>query len=243
MTFTEEFPGSDIEYAEKPAYPTVFGIAFTPTIIGVIFALLGLGSAVYMLLNYVQPEWQKYQDQEAANQSKQQQIDQQQANLKKLDQKQAELEKAKQQNRAVLAFFGSEKSLDTLLLDMNRFIASRQGNLQRFEPVPPEQAAAPAATPALGNGKLTSQFYNVQFQGSFDQTVSILRSLERMPLLLQIEGFRTELGTDEKQKQKLTLNRQFKVVSSGQPSLNTTFKVEALIPASANNNPANPGTK
>ncbi len=47
---------------EAPNYPTAFGITFTPRVSGIVFGLLGLAAAAYLLVNVVQPAWQQNQD-------------------------------------------------------------------------------------------------------------------------------------------------------------------------------------
>ncbi len=60
MTAGDFIPG-DQAFDEGPDYPVIFGVRFTPAIMGVLFALLGLGGAAALLFYLVLPEWDAYQ--------------------------------------------------------------------------------------------------------------------------------------------------------------------------------------
>jgi len=234
MTYTEEFipTESDEELNETSDYPTAFGITFTPVISGALIGVLGLLGAAYLVVNQVLPTWEKYQEVQTKVEDTQAQIQQKQGSQQKFNAAQAKLEAAKQQRKQVLALFSTEKTLDTLLLDLNRFIASRQGQLQSF--VPDQQAATVVTDNSFGpgvNGKLKSKSATIQLEGSFDQIQSIMRSIERLQPLLIFRDFQTQVGTTN--PQKFVIDRQGKAVSIGQPTLTTTFKLQALVPLTA----------
>jgi type IV pilus assembly protein PilO len=230
MTYTEEFIPTEEgqDFNEASPYPNAFGITFTPMVGGVIFGVLGLVGASYLLMNQVLPTWNKYQDLQSKVTEKQNQVQQKQANQKKLTVAQEKLEAAKQQNKDVLALFATEQTIDTLMLDLNRFIVARQGQLLKFDPDTP-QAAASSTTPKTGlDAKLKRKNVNVAIEGSFDQIQSILRSVERLQSLLLIKDFRAELGG--KEPQKFAVDQQGKAVTVGQPIVKTTFKLQMVLP-------------
>ena len=45
----------DADFIDEPMNPVVFGVEFTPTIIGVLLALVGIGGAVYLYTKMVKP--------------------------------------------------------------------------------------------------------------------------------------------------------------------------------------------
>ncbi len=133
--------------SETPNHPVVFGIAFTPKIIGILVGVLGLAGAGYILLNLLMPAWESYQQQQAKSSELQGQIEQKRANIKQIDKVKDELAQAKQQKVQVLGLFANEKTLDTLLLDMNRLVESGntptsinavRAKLKKFVPVSPK---------------------------------------------------------------------------------------------------------
>jgi type IV pilus assembly protein PilO len=242
MTYADEIgiPGEGQE--DTPSYPTAFGITFTPRIGGAICGVLGLLGATYLLLNVVQPAWQQYQDLNTSVEDKKAQLQQQQQIQKQIKDTEAKLAQAKQQNKQVLSLFANEKTLNTLLLNLNSFVKDRKGTLVRFEPAQEPEANAVVNDGSLGpqvNGKLKRKVVNVELEGSFDQVQSILRSFERLQSLLLVKDFKTELKDDQgflinPQNNKVTpaifKREDNKVVPGGKPTIKSTFKLEALSP-------------
>jgi len=231
MTYTEEFiPAEEgLEIEEAPNYPSAFGITFTPPVSGALFAVLGLLGAAYLVSSLVMPSFQTYQEAQAKVEESKLQIQQKQASQQKIDEAQAQLKVVQQQQTQVLSLFANERTLDTLLLDINRIITSRQGSLQSF--VPAQGVPAIVTDGSLGpavNGKLKRQSVAIQLQGNYDQIQSILRSVERLQTLLLVNEFKADLTGEN--SQKFVVNRQGNAVLVGQPTLNTTFNLEVLLP-------------
>lgn len=120
MTISEEFISFEDNDEVAPTYPAAFGVTFTPTVSGVLIAVLGLAGSVYLILNLIMPAWQKHQELVASQNQKQSLVEQKQASLRQREKIEAELAQAKQQQTEVLALFANERTLDTLLLDLNR---------------------------------------------------------------------------------------------------------------------------
>jgi len=152
MTYADEEFMTAEGQEETPNYPTAFGITFTPTIGGIIIGVIGLGLAAYLAVTQVQPAWQKYQELENTVQDKESQVQQQKEIQKKIKETEAKLAQAKLQNKQVLNLFASEKALDTLVLQLNTFVKSRNGSLISFEPVP-EGAGAQSGTPEASSAR------------------------------------------------------------------------------------------
>jgi type IV pilus assembly protein PilO len=230
MTYADGFMEEGQE--EQSTYPTAFGITFTPKVGGALIAVLGLLGATYLLVNQVKPAWDNYQALQTTVADKEAQIEQKAAIQKRIEQTRQKLEAAKRTRSDVFAFFGNEPNLDTLLLDLNSVITSRQGKLQKFEPQVQPEGTNIVQDGSLGagvNGKLKREVYNVEFEGTFDQVLSTLRSIERLPLLLRARDFRAEVGQGET-PQKFVVNQQGRAVPSGQPTIRASFKLEALLP-------------
>lgn len=235
---------------ESPSYPTAFGITFTPQISGILLAVVGIAGAAYMYVTFVQPLWQEYNNSKAELVDKQQQL-QNTANIKKqIAQKKVELEQAKVQNKTVLSLFATDRKIDTLLLDINSAIKTRQGKLTSFKPAENPQAQGAdtggvindGSLGSLVNGKLKRKTFEVELDGNFDQLLSIMRQLELLQTLLLIKDFKTEVKNpqvigirddgkvitgvidDEKKSDKP------QIIPGGKPKLKTTFKIDALLP-------------
>ncbi|MEH2162665.1 MAG: pilus assembly protein PilO [Nostoc sp.] len=224
--------------SETPAHPVVFGIALTPKIIGILVGVIGLAGAGYILLNLLMPAWESYQQQQAKSSELQGQIEQKKANIKQIDKLKDELAQAKQQKVQVLGLFANEKSLDTLLLDLNRLIESGntptsistvRAKLDKFMPV--SQKPEPITDGSLGlqvDGKLKRSIINAQITGTYEQTQSIIRNIERLQPLLIVKDYQSSLAPAE------AISPLDKTsVQVGPAAINTLFQLQVLMPLSA----------
>jgi type IV pilus assembly protein PilO len=252
MTVSEDFnfveQGGDFE---ESGFPVVFGITFTPKITGIVVGVLGIAGAAYMLLNLVMPAWEKFQQQQNKVSEVQGQIDQKKASIQQIDKVKGELAAAKQQKIQVLGLFSDAKTLDTLLLDLNRVVESGnsqagtrlvRSQLKNFTPVnqKPEIIKDTSYGP-LVTGKLKQSTITMDIEGTFEQTQSILRNIERLQPLLIVKNYRsTGSNTVTEEMEKLGLIPP--------PTLNTSFQLQVLMPlspeefAAANQPPAPPPT-
>ncbi|MBD2094204.1 pilus assembly protein [Trichocoleus sp. FACHB-591] len=234
MTISGDFVPSDgRDFGSEPAYPTIFGIALTPTISGVLVAVLGIGASAYLLLNQVQPAWNTYQTLQAEAEQKETQIQQRGNIQKKIDTANKNLEQAKQRRTEVYALFADERTLDTLLLDLNRLVNARKAKLSSFTPAP--EPATVVSDGSLGpavNGKLKRKEITVNLEGNYEQTQSIMRSVERLQPLLLVKSFNSQL---DQSTQKITVDRRGRLLPVGRPETNlkTSFKLQALLPLSS----------
>ncbi len=234
MTFSDDFitvgEGQELQGSAANS-PTLFGIKLTPQIIGILIGV-GLGGlAIYIANSFVVPVWQRYGELTTERDLKQSQIAQKQANIKQGEKLQSDLVLAKQQQTEILSLFANEKTLDTLLLDINRLVESDNANqsrviskLQKFEPA--NQSAEIINDGSFGaevNGKLKRRIINIALSGNYEQTQSILRNMERLQPLLIVNEYTSTLQQDPVDP------------STGRlppASINTAFKLQALIPAS-----------
>lgn len=131
MTASGDFiPADDNQLDQGPPNPTAFGIELTPKVQGILIALLGLLGA-YLLYNYlVRPVQQQKQDLEAQVTQKQAQVLQQEAQLQEVAQLEAELATALDQRVGVYELLGDQRSLDTLLLDINQQIENSNAAIE-----------------------------------------------------------------------------------------------------------------
>ncbi len=233
MTFSDDFitVGEGQELPGEANYPTLFGIKVTPRISGILIAVALVALAAYIANSYVMPVWQKYGELTAERDLKQSQIAQKQANLKQGEKLKTDLVQAKQQQTEILSLFANEKTLDTLLLDINRLVESGNAStggvvskLQKFEPA--NQSAEIINDSSFGaevNGKLKRRIINISLAGNYEQTQSILRNMERLQPLLIVNDYASTLQQDPIDPATGRLPP---------PSINTAFKLQALIPAS-----------
>jgi type IV pilus assembly protein PilO len=235
MTITEDFiPEETIDYQPvAPSYPKAFGVTLTPGVSGVLIALLGLAGSVYLAINLLMPTWQRHQELQASRDEKNALVEQKQLAIQQTEQVRAELAQVRQQNAQVLTLFADERTLDTLLLDLNRVVESGNAQLPQNSPraklkrfVPINQSPEIVSDGTLGaavNGKLKRQAVNVELEGTFEQTQAIIRNVERLQPLLIVKDYQSSLAQT---------GNQPGVIHSGGAVITTSFQLEALMPAS-----------
>jgi type IV pilus assembly protein PilO len=185
-------------------------------------------------MNMVMPTWQTNQELQTKVQDLQTQIEQKQRFQDRINKAQADLDAANKQNRAVQSLFANERSLNTLLIDINRFVGAIQGKLNSFQPQQPLPQAPVLADGSFGpgvNGKLKTYRIDMNVTTTFPQLLSLLRSIEQMQAMLIVKDVRTQISGEN--PQKFVVDPQGKIIVVGQPKLQTNFQLEALMPLSS----------
>jgi type IV pilus assembly protein PilO len=227
MTFAEDEFAVDSDFDEAPDYPEAFGITFTPQVSGISLALLGLVAAGYILMTWVQPAWQQFQTLRSSIDDKEAQVAQREAIQNQIAELETQVQQATAKQDQVLALFAEERNLDTLLLDLNRFVEAREGELISFTPQGELSIVTDGSLGEPVNNKLKRQSINLQVEGTFDQIQSIMRSLERLQSLLLVKGYSSQIT-----EAQTATYRNGQVVLSEPPTLQTTFQIDALVPLS-----------
>lgn len=235
MTYTEEFiPEEEQGFEEEQEYPTAFGITLTPQVQGIGLGLLGLVGAAYIIMTFVMPSWQEYQTLREDATSKRQQVEQQeQGNLAQQYQTlQAELQQAQVTRKRVLQFFSNEQTLDTILIDVNRFIKARNLELLSFQPSGGITVVNDSSLGAAVNQKLQRQSYQLSVEGSFEETQALLRDLERLQPLLLIKNLTSEITQEETAGTVVVVSDQkATILPEDNLNLNTSFTLDVILPA------------
>lgn len=251
MTVGGDFIPVDDFDSDQPSYPVIFGIRLTPKVNGILLALVGAAAATWLLLNVVRPAWEANQQIRQEIATKRQQLVDQEEIQNQIEQARQDLAEAEQLRADVLALFADEESLQTLLLDLNARVQGAEVStpaieiddvatggaavLERFALVPPAAAAGGGAPsdvindgsfgPSV-NGRLRQQVYDVQINGTFGQTQSIIRNIERLRPLLVVK----DLEMQQVNRNLLSLNQQGQTQPLGEPRLRTSFRLVALLP-------------
>ncbi|WP_416672808.1 pilus assembly protein PilO [Egbenema bharatensis] len=239
MTAGGDFiPTGDPNEFEEPSYPKLFGLSLTPTVSGILLALLGLGAAIWLWSAVVQPSLQRNQELRTDVATKRQQLIDQEETQRQIQEAQNRLTEAEQLQSDVLGLFATQRSLDTLLLDVNERVQSanagiqdpaRRANLVRFDLNSSESGVVTDGSyGSTVDGRLRRQVYDVEIEGTFPQVVSIVRSIERLQPLLVVGDLTSQLDTTT---QRLVLNPDGQV-AAGQPEprINAAFQLAALVP-------------
>jgi len=240
-------PPDDADFIDEPSNPVVFGIELSPPIIGGIIAAIRIGAAIYGFIKFVKPVQVRNTELQQEITTKEGQLSSQQQQLQDIAKIEAELETAMQRRRNVYGLFANEKTMDTLLLDINQRIESNNASLigvrnQVFERgIPPilVEAKLESFIPgekaevidsSLGeqvNGKLKRETYSVRFSGDYAQTQAVLRNLERLEPLLLVRDFSIVSGQNV---EETVIGDNGQVVSRPKTPITTSFNIEALMP-------------
>ncbi|NJM95998.1 MAG: hypothetical protein HC800_01180 [Phormidesmis sp. RL_2_1] len=247
MTATGDFIPSDEDFLDEPLNPVIFGIELSPAVIGGLIALVGIGAAVYGYIKLVQPVVQANTALSAEIATKEGQLVSQAQQLQDIAKVEAELDTAMARRRDVYSLFANEKTMDTLLIDINQRIEGSNATLSgvrnqvKARGIPPilVEAKLEAFTPgekvvvsdgSLGdgvNGKLKRETYSIQFSGDYAQTQVILRNLERLEPLLMIRDFNLTSGSPVAET---VIGSGGTVVVEPKIPLTTSFQIDALMP-------------
>jgi type IV pilus assembly protein PilO len=250
MTASGDFIPTGEGNPDSPAYPKVFGITLTPTVVGTLIALLGLLGAYLLWSNLVQPTLAKNQQLKQEIAEKEQQLLAQQETQKRIAEARTKLQTAKQLQADVLGLFATEQNISTLLLDVNERVnavnagiqdPTKRATLSKFA-IDSEKSRV-VADGSLGSAvdnRLQRDVYNVELKGSFPQTASIIRNIERLQPLLIISQFKSVLDSST---QKVVLDNQGRLIPASQPDtrITTSFRMDALVPIKTQPTPS-PGS-
>jgi type IV pilus assembly protein PilO len=241
MTLSEDlkFIDSGELDEETSNFPVVFGITFTPKITGIVVGILGIAGAIFIVLNLVMPAWESFQQQQSKQNELQGQINQKKIDIQQIDKVKQEQAQAKQQQNQVLALFANEKTLDTLLIDLNRLIEASNGKLpfnavraklRKFTPAAskPEPITDNSLGPGV-NGKLKRASVSIEIIGTYEQTQSIIRNIERLQPLLIVKDYQSSLAPEPI---SATSEKDKVVRRIGPEPISTSFQLQALIPLS-----------
>jgi type IV pilus assembly protein PilO len=193
MTISDRYaPGNSGMSA--PAYPTAFGITFTPTVSGILIALAGVSLAGWMAFTFVGSKLSETQELRDKIGQQEKKLEDQQTTVRDIQKIVARVNAAVDKNKQVRGLFSTQKDLETLLLDLNRIIVASKAQLQKF--TPDYGLTGTVADSSVGvelNNKLKRRVTDVAFEGTFNQTLEILRTIDRLQTLLVLRDFKMEL--------------------------------------------------
>ena len=240
MTFSDELtPEEQLEEEEGAEYPEAFGITFTPQVSGIAIALVGIGVAGYIWLNFLQSARQEYGQLVDQRDQLETQLENQPALEGQIQQLDEQIQSVRSQQNEVLNLLSSEESLETLLFDLEQTVQATNSEitteesefeLERFEPLManPEVVNDSSFGNAV-NGKIKRKTYSLEVVGTFTQTRSLIRSIERLQPLLLVNNFNTQVTEQQPGEFSLEANR---FLTTGNPQLRSTFQLEAILPVS-----------
>ena len=220
----------------------ILGVSFKdPRLIGGVIGILGLGIAGLLGYSQLKPTIEN-------NAKLQKEIEI--AKVKILEKKQqiqeqpnveAENKIAEKQRKDVTSLFATEKTIKTLLYDINKLIEQinggitdqeQQAKMTEFQPVEPKNGNYIVNDNSLGplvNGKLKRREFKVKFEGSYPQTRAFMIAIERMQTLLVMKNLRTKLEQGNQVIEVEWKQNKFVPVSKPESRLIISFDMHALL--------------
>lgn len=233
----------DLEEQEGEAGgPRIFGVSLKdPRFMGAVIGVVGVGIAGFIAYNQLKPAIEKSATLRTEIETAQNTITEQKKQIQERPKAEAEMVKAEQQRKDVTSLFASERTMKTLLYDMNKLIdqinsgitdEDSQAKMTKFEPVESKDGNYVVNDSSLGplvNGKLKRREFKVEFEGSYPQTRAFMIALERMQPLLVVKNLRTQLEQGNQVIEVEWRQNRFVPVSKPESRLKTSFDLHALL--------------
>ena len=228
MTFVDDL--MDEKDQEASPYPNILGLSVTPAVGGGILFFLGLAGAAALTYFLIMPTGQELADLQSTVDQKELERSQLQEAEARIGQLEADLQVTRADQQEVLSLFAGEEASQTLLATVSQQVENSQGNLLRFTPPTsaPEMVNEGQWGPDV-NGLLKTQTLDLQIEAGFNETMTILRNIERLQALVAVKSITSEVATQE--ERQLLLGGE--VTTTGGPLLTTNLSLELLYPVSA----------
>ncbi|MGB3513636.1 MAG: pilus assembly protein PilO [Microcoleaceae cyanobacterium] len=230
------------EQEEEGGGPRIFGVSVKdPRFMGAVIGIVGLGTAGFLAYSQLKPTIEKSASLRTEIETATAKIKEQKKQIKERPKAEAEMVKAERQREDVTSLFASERTMKTLLYDMNKLIAQinsgitdedNQAKMTKFEPVESKDGNYVVNDSSLGplvNGKLKRREFKVEFEGSYPQTRAFMIALERMQPLLVVKNLRTQLEQGNQVIEVEWRQNRFVPVSKPESRLKTSFDMHALL--------------
>jgi hypothetical protein len=232
MTYSGEGDSiiANADFEELPEYPSAFGITFTPQVTGISLAVAGLLAAGYIIMTFFMPSWETYQTSIGDKKARLDQVNAQEFSslLSKVQTLKGEIAKAETDQKQLYSLFADDKTVNTLLLDINKFVEAKGAKIINFEPqIWQAEIVADGSLGEAVNNKLKRQVVTLSMEGTFIQTQSILREIEKLQPLLILKDFTSEVS-----EKPVFIFDQNQLKPSGEPLLKTSFTIDLIVPLS-----------
>lgn len=230
MTLAEDFL-SDDEQSLDSDYPEVFGITFTPVIMGIALAVVGIAGAIYIYLNMVAPAKESYKQVQTQVAEKQGQLDQIKSGdlNQKITNLNEQLEDKKAIKSKVIALFTNANDLETILIDISNFVAARGATMINYSPDSQISVIQDGSLGDAVNGKIKRKGISLEIEGTFSQTQAILNDLERLQPLLIVQDYSSQVS--EQAPVVLSVSQKA-LIPTKAPQLTTRLNIDAILPLS-----------
>lgn len=240
MVAANEWLGED-EEGEEEEESGFKKLIKDPKVIGIGVGVLGAALAGWVVYSSVMPAVEKGKTLNTELEAAKAKIVEQKRQIQERPKAEASLVEAQQNRNDVTRLFASDRTMETLLYDINKLVDTinsgitdeeKMAKMTRFNPEISKDGNYVVNDGSLGslvNGKLKRRQFKVDFEGSYPQTRAFTIALERMQPLLVVKNLRTQL-----QQQGETLEVEWKEgkfipIDVSENRLRTSFDLHALL--------------
>ena len=230
------------EQEEEQGGPKILGVSLKdPRFIGGAIGIIGLGIAGFLGYNQLKPTIENNAKLKEEIKTAEVQMAKQKKQIKERPNVEAKSKRAEKQREDVTSLFATEKTIKTLLYDINELVEQindgitdeeQKAKMTKFQPVEPKNGNYIVNDNSLGvlvNGKLKRREFEVKFEGSYPQTRAFMIAIERMQTLLVVKNLRTKLEQGNKVIEVEWKQNKFVPVSKLESRLITSFDMHALL--------------
>lgn len=212
-----------------------------PKVIGIAVGVLGAGFAGWVVYSSIMPAIEKGKTLNQEVDGAIAKIAEQKKQIQERPKAEAALEKAQENRDDVTRLFASDRTMETLLYDINKLVDTinsgiadedKMAKMTRFTPEVAKDGNYIVNDGSLGplvNGKLKRRKFKVEFEGTYPQTRAFAIALERMQPLLAIKNLRTQLQQQGQTLQVEWKQGKFIPTEVSENRLRTSFDLHALL--------------
>lgn len=231
----------ELEEGEEAEESGIQKLLKNPKIIGIGLGVLGAGLAGWVVYSSVMPAIEKQKTLDTQLNEAIAKIAEQQNQIKERPKAEAALVEAQQNREDVTRLFASDRTMETLLYDINKLVdrinsgikdEENMAKMTRFDPQVPKDGNYIVSDGSLGplvNGKLKRREFRVEFEGTYPQTRAFAIALEQMQPLLVVKNLRTQLEQQGGTLQVEWKEGKFIPVEVSENRLRTSFDLHALL--------------
>lgn len=212
-----------------------------PKVIGIGVGVLGAAFAGWVVYSSVMPAIEKGKTLNEELDGAIAKIAEQKKQIQERPKAEAALEEAQQNRDDVTRLFASDRTMETLLYDINQLVDTinsgirdeeKMAKMTRFTPEVAKDGNYIVNDGSLGplvNGKLKRREFKVEFEGTYPQTRAFAIALERMQPLLVVKNLRTQLQQQGQTVRVEWKQGKFITIDVSESRLRTSFDLQALL--------------
>lgn len=217
---------------------TLFGQQISAKVLGIALGVIGVGGAVFLYINSIQPAIDSIASLEGQITTKNASITQKQAQVNSKGDLSDKIAAAKQRNQSVLSLLPSSDNIDTIVRDLSsRFpqtVTLSNGSASVEVKNVLEEIRPQADVAAAGDVQYNTRTFNVQFSAPYPEATKIMQNLELLKPQMVVKNLKmtknTSVKLDDITNKKFSPEQQKAILATLPPLLTISFVLEAYVP-------------